>query len=433
MPWNELILTRPRVLREATWITLAQLLGAVARLALLRILTDLLSPREYGHLALLLGAAALVTGTLLSPILQANIRFYVDAARIGRINAMRRLARRLLWACSSLATILVLAGGWLWSRVSSSGVAFSTLVLLAVMILVEAFRIFEADLLGVARRQLLWSAWTTLDAWARPLGAVIAIALFGPTVDAVLIGYSIGTVASSGPFLPRTVRGTDIVAGGAADSWIDDTRPRFLRFALPLVPMALLTWIVNLSDRYILGGTAGAASVGEYAASYGLGSMPFVFLAGIGISTLRPILFDAVAAGDREKERRTILAWLVAIGVPAVLAVGVVFVFSESIARLALGEAFWGAAGLLPWIAAAYALQAIQQIFETMIHAQQRTHRLMVLQLVSAATALALYAVLIPSWGARGAAVATFVSFAVSCMTSVFLAGAPKRLLMGGK
>jgi O-antigen/teichoic acid export membrane protein len=52
----------------------------------------------------------------------------------------------------------------------------------------------------------------------------------------------------------------------------------------------------------------------------------------------------------------------------------------------------------------------------------------MALQVLAAESDLALYAVLIPRFGARGAAMGTLGSLLVTCSASVLLAGAPGRL-----
>jgi O-antigen/teichoic acid export membrane protein len=102
---------------------------------------------------------------------------------------------------------------------------------------------------------------------------------------------------------------------------------------------------------------------------------------------------------------------------------------ARPLCALLLGPAYReGAAELLPWIAAAYGLQCLQQTFEIMLYAHGATRRLAGLQALAAATSVLLYLLLVPRYGARGAACGTFATFAVTTAAAFFLAGAPARL-----
>src|SRR5439155_6457305 len=119
----------------------------------------------------------------------------------------------------------------------------------------------------------------------------------------------LGSAAVSLLLVKRRVRGEDPPTS-PPDAWSETTRHAFLRYALPLVPLASFNWIMSLSDRYILAGVSGAGAAGLYAAAYGLGSQPFIVVNALIHSTLRPVLYDAVSRGDAVKERRTLRTWL---------------------------------------------------------------------------------------------------------------------------
>ena len=97
------------------------------------------------------------------------------------------------------------------------------------------------------------------------------------------------------------------------------------------------------------------------------------------------------------------------------------------LARLALGPEFRVSAPLLPWIGAAYAIQAVQNVFETCIYARKRTEMFVVLHVASAGVAMTLYLLLIPSLGAMGAALGTLGGMVASCVASVLLARLPEK------
>ena len=71
------------------------------------------------------------------------------------------------------------------------------------------------------------------------------------------------------------------------------------------MPLALLGWVISLSDRYVLAGLTSPVQTGIYAAGYGLASTPFIMLDQFLALTLRPVYFDAVGQRDRRRERST--------------------------------------------------------------------------------------------------------------------------------
>jgi O-antigen/teichoic acid export membrane protein len=206
--------------------------------------------------------------------------------------------------------------------------------------------------------------------------------------------------------------------------WTAETRAALLRYAAPLAPLALLEWVMVLSDRYLLAGIAGTREAGVYAAGYGLGSMAFIIAGQMLMLIVRPVVFDAVSRGDRARERRILIGWLALLG--GTLGAGLValVLLRDPIVRLVLGEAFWGAAPILPWIGAAYSLQSLRHVFDTLILGQRRTRRLLVNHAVAAATATVCYLLLIPRLGSLGAALGTAAGMAASLLSSVVLSGA---------
>jgi O-antigen/teichoic acid export membrane protein len=102
---------------------------------------------------------------------------------------------------------------------------------------------------------------------------------------------------------------------------------------------------------------------------------------------------------------------------------------AEPLTALLLAERYRGAAELLPWIAAAYALQGCMVVFDSVVYAERRTSVLVVVQLIAAPTAVALYFLLIPRMAALGAAIATLVGMAVSLTAVALLSGALRRLV----
>ena len=418
-----------RIWRDGVWVGAGQAAMAAGGFAALKLLTTLLSVDDYGRFALLSGLVALASSLFVSPILQAALRFYPEALAHRSVRALRGMTFQRITRGAAMLALTLALGGAFWTLVTSSPTPVLSYVLAAAFLAGDAVRGLEMSLLNAARRQREYAFRAAADAWVRPLLACLAIVLFGPSISQVFLGYATGSILTSLTLRRWTVRGERSSPRPWDDPWVREIGPGFTRYALPLIPLAALNWIMSLGDRYILAGIAGASAVGTYAAAYALGSQPLIAVNQLVHSTLRPVLYDAVTLGDGAKEQRILRVWLaISVGLAALGATGSAL-FAPMLTRGLLGPRFGDAAHLLPWIALAYAFQVVQQTFEVMMYAHGMTRRLMALQAVAAVTATAFYMLLIPKYGALGAAWGTLATMVLTCATAAVMASAPRRLM----
>ena len=88
--------TYPRIFSEASWALFGQICSAVGMLAGVRLVTEYVQTDLYGTLNLLAGLVALGKNTFQAPLLQAQLRFYGDAAVADRVPLFRRTIARVL-------------------------------------------------------------------------------------------------------------------------------------------------------------------------------------------------------------------------------------------------------------------------------------------------------------------------------------------------
>ncbi len=418
-----------QIAREGGVLAASQIVTGLARLVGLRLLTELVSPTVYAEFVLILGLMILGINFFCAPVLDAGIRFYADAAAESRLASLRRLLLRLLLPRTAAIAVLLPLAGATWIELSGRSASLSAFVLASLVLVLDVARRFEVGLLNASRRQTEWALWNSVDACLRPAFATVAILALGPAPQNLLLGYAAAIALGNVAFRRRSVR--EEGEAPAPPGWSEDLRGEILRYATPLIPLALLSWVTQLSDRYFLAGLDSVDAAGIYAATYGLASMPFVIAGGVVRLTLRPVLNDAVSRGDLARERRTVLLWLAVAGGGLGAGLVPVTLFRDLLVRLILGEAFWGGADLVPWIAAAHVVQGVQLAFEAMLAAQRRTRALLVVQVVGAVASIVAYSVLIPLRGAEGAAIGTFLAMACACAASFVLSRFPRRILRG--
>ena len=417
----------PVIVKEGVWVATGQAVVVLAGLAGTRVLTTILPPATYGEVSLVTGLGALGAGLFCAPFHQAALRSFPDAREAGKIGALRGLASWFLRRGVVAVALLLAAASAGWALARSGSPALTVFIAAAAVVAADAWRNFESGFLNGARRQREFAVRTSLDAIARPVAATALALALGPLALHVVAGYAIGSLAV-GVLLRRHVVSGAGPDAGAEDPWAVSHRTAFWRYAAPLIPLAGLNWMMSMGDRYVLAGHWGAGAVGIYAAAYALGSQPFIAANALIHTTLRPVLYDAVARGDAAKERRTLRVWFLVVGGIAAGGWMLTTLLAKVLCAVLLGPAYAGAAELLPWIAAAYALQMIQQAFEIILYAHGGSRRLVALQATAAAAATLFYFVLIPRYGALGAALGTLGTFVITSALAFVLSGAWRRL-----
>lgn len=420
---------RRSLLDDGMWVALGQVGSLVARLIGLRLLTEIFATDVFGTASVMLAFMALALATACNPLVQALMRALPAATGAEDEVRLRRVGMRMLWPCLGAQALVLVVLLLASSELDLQHSPYALLGLLA-FTWAETVRCFETGLLTARGDQRRYAIWNLTDAWARPLGALLLAALLAPSVATMLWGYALATALLLPAF--RHWRVGVSSGDGAADSDCQHRRAadlvqrgHLLRYALTLVPLAPIAWLLAGADRVLLVAYAGAAATGVFVSACGLGSAPMIALSMSLLTVFRPLLYRSISSGDAIGERRLLLCWIVSHVCIAAAGLALITWLAPTVVRWFLGEEFRGAAELIPWIAGAFALQGLQVVFETRIMAWQCNQRLWLLQLLGGACALVLYLALIPGQGAFGAVLSMLVSMAIACVVAVLLAQRP--------
>lgn len=182
------------------------------------------------------------------------------------------------------------------------------------------------------------------------------------------------------------------------------------RFGLPYQLATAATFVVQFGDRFFLEASWGLAVVGLYGFAYQFGFLVDQLATGPYLRAWEPRRFARAHAPRAERERADNDDFhTLTLGV-VTLAVGITL-FIRPTLRIVAGPAFFGSANLVPILVAAFVFQAWASAVHFGIDAAEKPRYASYVMWISAALILALYAVLIPLFGAMGAAFATLVTF----------------------
>jgi O-antigen/teichoic acid export membrane protein len=409
------------IVSETAWVFFSQGLAALATLLGVRLLTEVVPPEVYGGVALALGVVALAQGLAVGPLMQAVLRLFPDLAREGRETDLRIAAVRALRRPVAVALVLLAACavGWAmhWPQDRS-------LVLpLMALFLVEVVRSFEITFLNAARRQRDMALLTIADAWARPIAAVALVWVFGPSSTAVIGGYLAGcTLALAGFWLRGAAPKVTTRSAAGATIAVDDLSHRLWAYAWPLAALPLIGWVSGQADRYLVGGFAGVAAAGLYAALYGLASKPFLMLSASVELALRQPFYGRVSAGDRIGAVRALAVWLGSVIAAAATLFFLFVSLHELIAHWLLAAEYRAQSSLMGWVAAGYVLLCVAQVLERVCYACHDTRGVALVQAAGALASIVIAAPLVWRYGIAGAAWAVPVYFGLQLLLTVWRA-----------
>ncbi|MGZ4891772.1 MAG: oligosaccharide flippase family protein [Halobacteriota archaeon] len=194
----------------------------------------------------------------------------------------------------------------------------------------------------------------------------------------------------------------------------------YVVFSVPLIPANLTFWVVNSSDRYLIGILLGASYVAYYAPSYTLGFViaMLVWPLTLMLAAFLPKHYDDADLAVVKTVFKYALKYFLAAAIP------LVFILS-SLSRpllLLLSTPEIAANGYLvtPFIAVSALLWGVGEIFAQVLILGKITRVLGVLWAVSGVMNVALNILLIPYFGIMGAAVTTLAAFTFTFFTTFY-------------
>ena len=182
---------------------------------------------------------------------------------------------------------------------------------------------------------------------------------------------------------------------------------RMLRYSAPLVPSTLCSWIINISDRYLIALLIGSAATGIYAVS---NKVPNILMNVAGIFTSAWQLSALAEQPKVEKERFFSNVYAVYSAIAFVTASGVILTARLSTRLLAAPE-YYEAWRYVPVLTLATTFACLGSFLSSIYMVEQRSTATLVTTMLGAACNLAGNFFLIPLWGSMGAAVSTLFSY----------------------
>ena len=382
----------------------ADVFTTVVNLLLIPLYTTYLGATEYGHLALLF---------LFSTTAKIVFRLGLDAGffrvhyEMQTDGDRRRLAGTVaLFALGAASVLLALVGllrGPLTRALLGKSVPEEWVVLAAADVFLGTFAFVPLSLLRIQDRPRLFSAISVVR-HAVNIALKVALVSGGWGISGILWADLAATAAFALALAPVLVR-------NAEAAFSAPLLREVLAFALPKVPHGVMLQVLNLADRKILDVFAGRGEVGIYHMGYTFGG-GVKFAMSAFEPAWGPFVYAQARLADGASTLARVATYAYAGFAGAALAVAAL---GPDLLRLMTpnNPAFRAAAPVIPVVALAYLLHGLFLLTSIGIGIARQARYYPMVTGAAAIANVGANLLLIPRFGAMGAAWATVLAYAV--------------------
>ncbi len=188
----------------------------------------------------------------------------------------------------------------------------------------------------------------------------------------------------------------------------------YLSFGLPTIPGNLSSWIVDSSDRYVIGIFLGTAFVGYYSPGYAIGSIIVMILAPFSL-LLPSVLPQYYDENNIEKVRiflKYSMKYFLLIAIPS--AFGLSILSKPILMILTTPEIALNGYLITPFIALSALLFGVYAIVSNVFVLEKKTQIIGTIWIIAAVSNLSLNILFVPYFGILGAAAITLIAYTIA-------------------
>lgn len=396
-----------KLVKNTALYTLGNIIPKAASFFLLPLYTHVLTPADYGIISAvgLLGSICMILFSL--AIDRSVCRLYWDhktaearARYLGSIIIP-------LWVIASVMLLLLMFPLRGVVSLAFTSIPFSPYYVLAIVAAyLQVFGLIPKAVLRV-RQQAVAFLWFSLAEFLITTGCVIWFILFRHEGAAgMLKGLMAGPLALAPIYIIYSFR---IMHPALSMPILRQS----LRFSLPMIPVLLSSWVLNITDRIFIERYFSLIDVGLYSLGYRIAGLALVVCGAFSMA-YNPLFYE-LASSDNQTDAKARLykynnAYVLFL---LFICFGISF-FSREVIRLFLDARYVEAYKIVPIISLAYFISLTSGLLNLSVYQMKSTLPMMWVQISAALVNVGLNALMVPRFGAYGAAWATVCSFMIT-------------------
>lgn len=403
------IFSKKKILAEGSYVLSGQIIVAIVNIAGIRIVTEFLSPKIFGEATLWVGIAILLKNVIVSPFLNYQIRFYPEYRSQNKGLIYNSIAFKVLLILIICSSVLLISSTSILMMNNFIQRNFLILFLTVIYFSLDSIRSFGINILQAERRQKEFALYSILESIIA-YSSVFLLLTYRPKAESYIASFIIAILLIL--ILMKVYIPINIKFTFKTDENINLLINEAYKFAFPLIPVAVLSWIMNLSNRYIIEILGNTADVGIFIASFSIASRPFIMISGIATNFFRPILIEILSSNQIDKSKIVFLTWLLTVLISGIFLMLLFILGSKILADVFLSNDYRAeATKLFIFIASGYFFLAIYQVFENFLFATKNTKIILKISIISTVVFITSNFVLISIYSTLGASLSISIGF----------------------
>jgi len=398
--------------RRIGLISITNLLVSLSGILLLPIITKTLPVEEYGIWVQIVVTISLIPAVVMLGLPYTIVRFLAATKKREEIQeGFYSVAFIVLFTSAISSLLLFLFSKPIAAILFNNNIAITRI--LSIIVFVECLNLLLLNFFRTFQQIKRYSMFSFIRTCLR-----IALVAYFVLAGHGILGATIGLLITG--ILVFLIMASLII------SEIGFKIPKFtnikeyLAFGLPTIPGNLSSWMVNSSDRYVIGIFLGTAFVGYYSPGYTLGNMITMFIAPL-VFMLPPVL-SKYYDENNIKEVKTILKYslkyFLLLAIPSAFGLSLL---SKPLLTI-LSTPGIASRGYLvtPFVALSALLFGIYIVIAQIIVLEKKTKITGTIWVIAAILNLGLNLIFIPYIGILGAAITTLLAFVFAFILTSF-------------
>jgi O-antigen/teichoic acid export membrane protein len=399
-----------RLLRGVGTYTLASLITSGLSLLLVPVFVRVLTPAEFGVVALIQLTAMFAVPVAQLGIPAAVLRYWGERRSHSDRVGQQRLVGTAVTSVAVASLVTCSLAGWAVPTVSAAVAALAeheaSLALALLSVLVGGPKAIALALLQAEEEAGGFLLFSAADAALGLAAVIIAVVHWGLGPLGVFGGYALRDAVMMVPALVLLGRKSGMPRVHRHELRL------LLRFGVPVVPVTLLTWAVEGADRYFLGLYMPAHALGVYSLGSRLASLTNWLLLGPFMAAWTPVAF---AVGFSEEARSLYRRAHVLFAVAGLAFTTLIGAIARPTIRLVSGNPdYLPAADVVFGLALGYVLCGTYYLLASPAAVSKRTELITVLWAGACLAGVLLNWLLVPTLGLMGGMLAHLGSYAVA-------------------
>lgn len=402
------------LVKNTTLYTIGSLLPKIGSFIFLPIYLDYLSPSDYGIVNSLYVLNAIFVVLFSWSLPRSLYRIYYD---YNSEKDRKTLLGTILTSVIAISLISIALIFILKDVVQQIYISIDFYPYYALAVLIVFFQVFHEipnTLLQVKERAETFIKLNVSLFFVKS----ILIFYFLAYVDATAAGYLQAELIAVIAFIPfyyiPTYKYISL-------TWNRKIFKNILTFSLPIIPVILSAWILNLSDRIFIERYFSTEEVGIYSLGYQIAGLVLV-LTGAFKQAYDPYFYKIANTYSKEEGVKKLYKTNYVFLLVVIFCCFLISFFSREGIELFFNSEYYLTIQIIPIIALAYFFSQNSALLNVMIYQEKKTKVIMYITFFSAIINIVLNFILIPRIGVFGAAWATVISFFMVFVLSYILA-----------